>query len=371
MNKYLFSAALLVLVRATGAAQPAAGAVNSLAYASLAGSAWTVAPANIPLPPAAPEAARCRQAGESRLSPEEARKKLEYFNYQKTDMLSVKRSTPVSHGPYTVEIIAMLVNDPLRQLGEFRQEFQYYKSTRRGPRPTVLIFPPFSGAGYINAWVSEYFARKGYNTLVVVPSEDITDATRPLEKGDDVFIRNTIMARMGIDMLETFPDIDRNRIYAFGISMGGISTAIAFGVEPRIIKAAEMVGGGDIPGVLVDTDYYKLKNLRDARMKAEGIKTLEELRTYLKKTIVIDPLDFGALREPEDILMVMGHGDTFVPDIYQEKLFDAFSRPLKGRHPVRVDSGWGHVITTLSYKKHIDRVVEFFYLHGKELNDGK
>jgi hypothetical protein len=371
MKQVLLSAIFLALSGVPGSAASAPGAVSGLAYASLVDSLWIAAPANPPLPPVATEPARCRPAGETRLSLEEAQKKLEYFNYLKTDMLSVKRSAPVSHGSYTVEIIAMRVNDPLRQLGEFRQEFQFYKSARRGPRPTVLVFPPFSGAGYINSWVSEYFARKGYNTVVVVPSEDITDVTRPLEKGDDVFIRNTIMARMGIDMLETFPDIDKDRLYAFGISMGGISTSIAFGVEPRIKKAAEMVGGGDIPGVLVDTDYYKLKNLRDARMKIEGIKTLEALRTYLKKTIVIDPLDFGVLREPEDILMVMGHGDTFVPDIYQEKLYDAFSRPLEGRHPVRIDSNWGHVITTLSYKKHIDRVVEFFYRHGKELSDAK
>lgn len=367
-KNFLISASLLVLAGAPCGARPPE---DAQAYASLAGPAWTLAPALVPLPPPAAEPARCLPAGEGRGAFEEAQKKLEYFRYQKTDLLSVTRSTPVSHGRYTVELISMRVNDPLRQLGEFRQEFQFYKSARRGPRPTVLIFPPFAGAGYINAWVSEYFALKGYNTVVVVPSEDITDATRPLEKGDDVFIRNTIMARMGIDMLGTFPDIDKARLYAFGISMGGISTAIAFGVEPRIVKAAEMVGGGDIPGVLVDTDYYKLKNLRDARMKAEGLKTLEELRAYLKKTIVIDPLDFGPLREPEDLLMVIGHGDTFVPDLYQEKLYAAFSRPLEGRHPVRIDSGWGHVITTLSYKKHVDRVAEFFDRHGKELDDAK
>ena len=372
MKRYLLSAALLILAGAPrGAAQPPAG--SAPAYEVLAASPWAVAPSAPQDAFRAPEPARCeppaRDTQEPGITLEEARRKLEYFKYEKTDVLSVKRNKPVPYGGYTLENIEFRINDPLRQLGEFKQEFQFYRSMLRGPRPTVLVFPPFSGAGYINKWVSEYLTAKGYNTMVVVPAEDITDATRPLEKGDDVFIRNIISARMCIDLLETLPEVNKSRLYAFGISMGGISTSIAFGVEPRIIKAAEMVGGGDIPGVLVDTNYYKLKNLRDARMKIEGIKTLEDLRTYLKKTIVIDPLDFGPLREPEDLMMVMGHGDTFVPDRYQAKLYNAFSRPLEGRHPVRVDSSWGHVITTLSYKKYIDQAAEFFDRHGKELND--
>ena len=49
--------------------------------------------------------------------------------------------------------------------------------------------------------------------------------------------------------------------------------------------------------------------------------------------MTVDPLDFGSLRNPEDLLMVIGEGDRFVPEAYQEKLYAAFSRPLEGRYP--------------------------------------
>ncbi len=308
----------------------------------------------VPLPSAAMAAAG--------LPEEEARKKLPLFDYLKTDVLSIKTTTLAVHKEYTIETIELLINDPLRQLGEFRQKYLFYRAKRSGPRPTVLVFPPFSGTTFIDDWGSAHFIKKGYNTVVIVPSESVTDETRPLEKGDDLFIRNIIAGRMCIDLLETFPEVDKEKVFAYDISMGGISATLAFGVEPRIKKAAEIVGGGDIPGIMADTDYYKLKNVRDARMKIEGIANLSDFRARLKEIAAVDPLDFGSLRNPEDIIMVMGHGDTFVPDIYQKKLYDAFSRPLEGRFPALIRSNFGHVITTLEFKQHIDRFAEFFAL---------
>ena len=67
-----------------------------------------------------PAAQNAQKAG---LSPAEARKKLPLFDYLKSDVLSVKRNTPVVHHKYSVETIELLVKDPLRQLGEFKQEY--------------------------------------------------------------------------------------------------------------------------------------------------------------------------------------------------------------------------------------------------------
>ncbi len=292
------------------------------------------------------------------LLPEEAVKKLPLFDYQKSDVISVTRSTPSVHKNYTVETIELLVNDPLRQLGQFTQTYRIYKTRRPGPHPAVLISPPFVPQK-LDQWSAMDFVRKGYDAVVITPCESLTDTTRPLDKISNLLIRNTIMIRMAIDLLETFPEVDSSRIYAYGISMGSIRTSLAFGVEPRIKKAMGIVGGGDIPGIITDTRFKLLESVRDTRMRIEGIATLEEFRAYLEKTMIVDPLDFASLRNPEDIFLVIGHGDRFVRDPYQEKLFQAFSRPAEGRYPSVKRSIVGHLPTAAKFDRYIDLFIKF------------
>ncbi len=308
----------------------------------------------VPLP--APPAAERSDA--AALSPEEAMKKLPLFDYSRTDVVSVTRSVPEVYTGYSVEKIELVISDPLRQLGEFKQEFIYYRTEQPGPRPTTLVFPPFTPQE-LDDWSATRFTKNGFNAVIISPSESLTDTTRPLDKVDDMLIRGVIVARMCVDLLETFPEVNKEKIYAYGISMGGIRTSLSFGVDKRIKKAIEIVGGGDLPGIIADTRFKKLKGLRDARMQAEGLATVEEFRAYMKKVMTVDPLDFAGLRDPEDILMVLGNGDRLVPDVYQEKLYNAFSRPEEGRYPVTRRSILGHYPTAIKYKKYIDLFVEF------------
>lgn len=322
--------------------------------------ALALAPAiEVPIPQ--PEAAAAERGF---LTREAALEKLRFFDYQKTDVLSVKRAPPKAHKKYTAERIDVLINDPLRQRGEYNQEYQYYRTGQPGPRPTVIVFSPFSGAKTIDVWTAIKFAQRGYNAVVVVPTESLTDKTRALDGTDDLLIRESIAGRIAIDLLETFPEADTKKIYATGISMGGIRTALFFGIEPRVRKAAEIVGGGDLPGIIADTQFSALKKVRDARMQIEGLATIPEFRTYLQKVMAVDPVDFGSLRDPEDLLMVMGEGDVFVPDVYQKKLYDAFSRPQENRHPAVVSSGKGHLLTAGEIEKQVARSFDFFEAKG-------
>jgi dienelactone hydrolase len=286
--------------------------------------------------------------------------KLRLFDYQKPDERSIKRNTPKVHEKYSVESISVLLNDPLRQRGEYNQEYLYYRTTQGGRRPTVIVFPPFSGTKTLDAFTAIKFAKRGYNAVIVIPTESLTDKTRPLDKTDDLLIRESIAGRIAIDLLETFPEADKEKIYATGISMGGIRTALFFGIEPRVRKAAEIAGGGDLPGIIADTQFSMLKKVRDARMQIEGIATIPEFRTYMQKVMTMDPLDFAGLRNPEDILMVMCEGDVFVPDVYQKKLYDAFARPQEGRYPAVVRSGKGHLLTSGAIEKQVNDSFDFF-----------
>ena len=178
-----------------------------------------------------------------------------------------------------------------------------------------------------------------------------------------MLIRYTIAARMGIDMLEGFPETDPDRFFAYGMSMGGIRSSIFFGVEPRIKRAGVIAGGGDIPGMISDTDYDALQEARDARMAAENIPDLASVRAHLDKALTVDPLDFACLRDPEDITFVISSNDQYVRNKFQEKLFTAFSRPREGRFPGAIYSRTGHLTTGGRFYWWANNFADFFHAY--------
>jgi hypothetical protein len=260
----------------------------------------------------------------------------------------------------TTEEIIMVVDDPLRRIGRYQQHFIYYRPSIPGPLPTVLVLPLFGDAMWVDKLAAMRFCRLGFNAMIVAPAESPSDTSRHLDQINEMLIRYTIGTRMGIDMLEGFPEADPDRIFAYGMSMGGIRSALAFGVEPRIRKAGVITAGGDLPGIIADTEYGTLSKTRDARMAAEQIPDLATFRTYLEKQMTADPLDFACLRAPEEIFFVTSSRDRYVPDEYQKKLYDAFSRPPERRFPTLMRSPTGHLTTGARFYWYAELMADFF-----------
>jgi hypothetical protein len=259
------------------------------------------------------------------------------------------------------EEITMVIDDPLREIGRFEQPYLYYRYADSTPRPTVLIFPLFGDDIWVDKLAAKHFWRKGFNTLIVISQETLGDHSRPLSRLNNVLTRYTIVARMSIDMMEGFPETDPARIFGYGMSMGGIRTAWAFGVDPRIRKVGIVAAGGDVAGMITDTDYDTLADTRDARMIAENLPDRASFRAYLNEALTTDPTDFACLRHPEDVIMVMSSNDNYVRNVYQEKLYDAFSRPGEGRYPGLIRSPIGHMQTGALFHIYVNRLAEFFH----------
>jgi hypothetical protein len=105
--------------------------------------------------------------------------------------------------------------------------------------------------------------------------------------------------------------------------------------------------------------YSRLVAMRDAGMKIEGIPDLPAFRAIMKREMSVDPLDFAGLRAPEDIYLVLGHEDKLVPTVYQEKLYNSFSRPEQGRFPKVNRSAFGHYTTAAKYGIYVARFVSY------------
>src|SRR5262245_66286992 len=102
--------------------------------------------------------------------------------------------------------------------------------------------------------------------------------------------------RRGVTWLAARPEIQADNIGVFGISLGGITTALAAGAEPRIRNVCLLLAGGDVGQATWDA--AELRAVRE-RWLAEG-KTREEYFDVLR---VVDPVTYAVAGRGKHILM--------------------------------------------------------------------
>ncbi|MFT5110549.1 MAG: pimeloyl-ACP methyl ester carboxylesterase [Verrucomicrobiales bacterium] len=294
---------------------------------------------------------------------ESARKKARAFDYRKTDALSIRRQKISSVANLVTEKFTVEINDPLRKIGTFEQKYLFYHCPGNEPRPTVVLLTLFGDEILLDRLTARSFCRKGFNVLIVIPTQVHGETDRPFDQVNDVFTRNIITARMGIDLLEQLPETDPERLFTYGTSMGGIRGAMLFGAEPRLKRAGVITGGGDIPGIVAASKYGTLQGIREARMAAENIPDITSLRAYLENILTVDPLDFACLREPEDIAFVISTNDDYVGTDFQEQLYDAFSRPRDGRYPGAIYVKTDHILTGIRIREWTSSFAKFFHAY--------
>jgi dienelactone hydrolase len=160
--------------------------------------------------------------------------------------------------------------------------------------------------------------------------------------------------RRTVDMLAARPEIDPERIGIAGISLGGIVSAAAAGGEPRLERAALILAGGDLLGII-----------HHARETAELSRTLRGLpdaqRLDVERAIVAaDPLTHAAgLRGRAmagKVLMINATEDEVIPPTATRKLATALGMAD------RVDwlAGLGHYTAMTRLPEVVRQTVDFF-----------
>jgi dienelactone hydrolase len=114
--------------------------------------------------------------------------------------------------------------------------------------------------------------------------------------------------------------IDREQLGIMGISLGGITGALAVGIEPRFTKACLILAGGDMGSVAWSST--ELAPLRE-RWLALG-RTKEELFDVLRP---VDPVQYARPRAGRKILMLNARHDEVVPRACTDALWRAFGEP--------------------------------------------
>jgi dienelactone hydrolase len=186
-----------------------------------------------------------------------------------------------------------------------------------GPYPAVIYLHGQGGDRlemlYTASWLA---ARRAVALTVESPyspnrSIELGPGVEGLRKERDRTVQSVIELRRAVDLLQSLPQVDDDRIGFVGYSAGARTGAILAGVEPRIKGYVFMSGGED------SVDEF-MSLVAPAQQK--------EVRPLLDDT---DGLKYIARASPSKLFFQAGRNDTIVPKDALEALIKAGSEPKK------------------------------------------
>lgn len=160
--------------------------------------------------------------------------------------------------------------------------------------------------------------------------------------------------RRTVDVLQSRPEIDPKRIGVCGISLGALIAASAFAEEPRLNRAALILGGGDLAEIIAHAN--ETRRLREAMARLAP-----EDRSRAQKAIAeADPLRNAAQArsraEKGLVLMINATQDEVIPPRCARKLAEAYGMADR----IRWLDGLGHYTALAALPGILREVNEFF-----------
>jgi pimeloyl-ACP methyl ester carboxylesterase len=115
-------------------------------------------------------------------------------------------------------------------------------------------------------------------------------------------------------------EVDAGQIGICGISLGGITAALAASAEPRIAKICPILAGGDVGEIVWESP--EVRSARESWIRQGGTK--ESLVELLK---TVDPVTYADNLRGRQILMLNASHDEVIPRACTESLWRACGRP--------------------------------------------
>ncbi|RYG43298.1 hypothetical protein EON79_17230, partial [bacterium] len=229
----------------------------------------------------------------------------------------------------------------------------------QGPFPFVLVTHYF-GATDLRAEVSlaTELAKKGIAAGVLTLPYHLGRTPPTARSGelairpDPAALRITMFqasqdARRAIDVALQRPEVRKGEVGTFGTSLGAIVTALVYAVDPRVTKAAFLLGGVDLARIIWSSS--RVVPQRDA-LRRRGF-TEPKLRAELE---VVEPLTYLPRKEPGTAFVIQGRFDTVVP----ESSSDALIRSIPGAQVLKLETG--HYGGIFVQRRLLRAVSEFF-----------
>jgi dienelactone hydrolase len=153
--------------------------------------------------------------------------------------------------------------------------------------------------------------------------------------------------RRALCWLASRPEIDPERLGITGISLGGIISALATAVDPRICQGAFLMAGGDLSTILWTMP-------EGAKFRAWWLGSGRTLGDLKLLTEPFDPVNYAQGLAGKRMLIIAGKVDEVVPPQSTIRLWEAAGRPAI------VWYDCGHYSSVGFLLPGVRRTVEFF-----------
>lgn len=243
----------------------------------------------------------------------------------------------------------------------YTNRIDYYipRNLKPGQKRPVILISPILGGNMVVDRFAKYYAGRGYLAAIVYRKKPFWDDEDKRRDQLERYMRfSVIRLRQVVDWLEIQPEVDPQKIGAFGVSYGAILHSVLAAVEPRIKYHVLAMPAGDLPEVIMNCPDKGVSKLVKHVHEKYGWSH-EEIRADLEATVKTEPLDLApyvprekvqiyialfdrvvgagrswqlwrAMRKPSLKLMPFGHyGGVSIFPYLQTQSYQAFKRHLK------------------------------------------
>ena len=235
---------------------------------------------------------------------------------------------------------------------------EYYCPTTPGKHPACIVLHILGGDFPLARTFATALAHRGVAALFVImpyygPRRPAHTNIRMISTDPRQTIRGMTQAvkdiRYAAAWLAARPEVDRKQIGVFGISLGGITAALAGAVEPRFDKICPVLAGGDIALVIWDSTESHAVAAREHWLSGGGTRD-----SLLKLMKTVDPASYGADIRGRKVLMLNASHDEIIPKKCTVALWQSFGRPPIFWYDAGHYSAMFHIVDA------IGRVTDFF-----------
>ncbi len=192
-------------------------------------------------------------------------------------------------------------------------------------RPAILISSILGGTMVVDHF-ARYYAGRGYVAALVHRKRLSWDETRDITQVEDHMRTSVVRLRQVIDWLLLQPEVDPNRIGAFGISYGAVLHTILAAVDPRIQYHILSMPAGELGDVIISCPDKALTKLVKKVHEQHGWSH-EEILAKLRRNIITDPIYLAPYVPKEKIEVYVAAFDRVVGAGRSFRLWKALGKP--------------------------------------------
>lgn len=225
----------------------------------------------------------------------------------------------------------------------------YYAVDSAEKVPVILVLPILGGSNSVASSFARYFTRHGFAAAVVHRQKKYKKQEFMKEIGQ-IMCQIVFDHKQAIDWVETRPELDSSRIGVFGVSMGGIKSALISALDQRVAASIIVMAAGDLPYIIARSNERGIIKRRKIHM-AERDLTSEELQRELAEKIQCDPINYAEHIDANKTLMILARFDKAVPYHKGLELKEKIGNP----ETIYLLSGHYTAIIYISYVKYQSR----------------